>query len=147
MCLCLYVPIALNFGAGKSKCAGFIAPQYILSDWSLDLFIHGPSQIPRKNTALWPFRRLELITRIAISVLPGTNLLLSGVKHTRQCQNNVPTLRGERHDIYLKTCTKRELNPHDRHLAAIARKIYYIFLGNSKAPTIAPLYQYHGHIS
>ena len=51
--------------------------------WSLDLFIHVPGQLPGEHTVLQPFRRIELIVHIAISVLPGTNFHLSQVKHLR----------------------------------------------------------------
>ena len=51
--------------------------------WSLDLFIHVPFQLPREHTVLRPFRRIELIVHIAISVLPGTHFHLSQVKHLR----------------------------------------------------------------
>ena len=51
--------------------------------WSLDLFIHVPFQLPGEHTVLQPFRRIELIVHIAISVLPGTHFHLSQVKHLR----------------------------------------------------------------
>ena len=51
--------------------------------WSLDLFIHVPFQLPGEHTVLQPFRRIELIVHIAISVLPGTHFHLSRVKHLR----------------------------------------------------------------
>ena len=51
--------------------------------WSLDLFIHMPFQLPGEHKVLQPFRRIELIVHIAISVLPGTYFHLSQVKHLR----------------------------------------------------------------
>ena len=45
----------------------------ILTPWSLDLFIRVPSQLHGEHTILRPFRRIELIIHIAISVLPGTH--------------------------------------------------------------------------
>ena len=57
---------------------------------------------------LQPFRRIELIVHIAISVLPGTHSHLSQVKHLRvKCLaegHNILTmsLRGDKHDISLK---------------------------------------------
>ena len=51
--------------------------------WSLDLFIRVPFQLPGEHTVLQPFRRIELIIHIAISVLPGTHSHLSQVKHLR----------------------------------------------------------------
>ena len=51
--------------------------------WSLDLLIHVPFQLPGEHTVLHPFRRIELIVHIAISVLPGTHFHLSQVKHLR----------------------------------------------------------------
>ena len=47
-----------------------------LTPWSLDLFI-------RVHTVLQPFRRIEHIVHIAISVLPGTHFHLNQVKHLR----------------------------------------------------------------
>ena len=47
---------------------------YILTLWSLDLFVHGPFQLQGGHTVLQLFRRIELIVHIAISVLPGTHL-------------------------------------------------------------------------
>ena len=67
-----------------------------------------PFQLHGEHTVLQPFRRIELIVHIAISVLPGTHFHLSQVKHLRvpcprtQYLNNVPGLRGEKHDISLK---------------------------------------------
>ena len=54
-----------------------------LTPWSLDLFIRVPFQLPGEHTVLQPFRRIELIVHIAISVLPGTHFHLSQVKHLR----------------------------------------------------------------
>ena len=51
--------------------------------WSLDLFIHVPFQLPGEHTVLQPYRRIELIVHISISVLPGTHFHLSQVKHLR----------------------------------------------------------------
>ena len=45
-----------------------------LTPWSLDLFIHVPFQLPGEHTVLQPFRRIELIVHIVISVLPGTQV-------------------------------------------------------------------------
>ena len=58
-----------------------------------------PFQLPEEHTVLQPFRRIKLIVRIAISVLPGTHYHLSQVKHLRV---NILTMRGEKHDISLK---------------------------------------------
>ena len=66
-----------------------------------------------------PTRRIGIFVYIAIPVLPGTHLHLSQVKHVRaKCldqvhrhRNNVPTLRGEKHDMFIKTCLKWGLNP------------------------------------
>ena len=61
-----------------------------------------------EHTALQPFRRLEIIAYIAISVLPGTHLHLSQAWEGKvpcprtQHLNNVPVLRGEKHDISRK---------------------------------------------
>ena len=48
-------------------------PTLHLTPWSLDLFIRVPFQLHGENTVLQPFRRIELIVHIAISVLPGTH--------------------------------------------------------------------------
>ena len=58
-------------------------PTLHLTPWSLDLFIRVPFQLHWENTVLQPFRRIELIVHIAISVLPGTHFHLSQVKHLR----------------------------------------------------------------
>ena len=82
---------------------------YIFTPCSLDLFSRVPSQLHREHTVLQPFRCIELIIHTASSVLPGTHFHLSQVKHLRvKCLakghkgNNVPILRGEKHDISLK---------------------------------------------
>ena len=48
---------------------------------SIDLFIRVPFKLHGEHTVLQLFRRIELIVLIAISVLLGTNLHLSQVKH------------------------------------------------------------------
>ena len=53
------------------------------TSWSLDLFNHVPFELPGEHTVLQPFRCIELIVHIAISVLPGTHFHLSQVKHLR----------------------------------------------------------------
>ena len=58
-------------------------PTLHLTPWSLDLFIREPFQLHGEHTVLQPFRRIELIVHIAISVLPGTHFHLSQVKHLR----------------------------------------------------------------
>ena len=50
---------------------------------SLVLFIRVPFQLHGEHTVLQPFRRIELIVHIAISVLPATHFHLSQVKHLR----------------------------------------------------------------
>ena len=52
--------------------------------WSLELFIRLPFQLHGEQTVLQPFRRIELIVHIVISVLPGTYFHLSQVKHLRE---------------------------------------------------------------
>ena len=74
---------------------------------SLDLLIRVPFQLNGEHTVLQPFRRIELIVHIAISVLPGTDLHLSQVKHLRvkclaQRQNIEQILRRKKHNISLK---------------------------------------------
>ena len=71
----------------KVKGAGLISS--ISSDFYIyplvtgPLLIHVPSQLHGEHTVLQPFRRIELCLYIAISVLPGTHLHLSQVKHLR----------------------------------------------------------------
>ena len=80
-------------------------PTSHFTPWSLDLFIRGPSQLHGEHTVLQPFRRIELIMHIDISVLPGTHFHLSQVKQLRvKClaQGQTSILRGEKHDISLK---------------------------------------------
>ena len=52
-------------------------PTLHVTPWSLDLFIRVLFQLHGEHTVLQPFRRIELIIHIAISVLPGTYLYLS----------------------------------------------------------------------
>ena len=54
-----------------------------LTPWSLDQLICVPFQLHREHTVLQPFRHIEIIVHIAISVLPGTHFHLSQVKHLR----------------------------------------------------------------
>ena len=67
-----------------------------ISPWSLDLFIRVASELHGEHTVLQPFRRIELIIHIAISVLPGTHVHLSQVKHLRvKClaqRHNIETM-------------------------------------------------------
>ena len=58
-------------------------PTLHLTPWSLDLFIRVLFQLHGEHTVLQPFRRIELIVHIAISVLPGTHFHLSQVKYLR----------------------------------------------------------------
>ena len=84
--------------------------------------VHSCVMSTRKAHNQKQSRRIGIIVHIAISVLPGTHLHLSQVKHARaKClarahrhRSNVPTLRGEKHDMSLKTCLKWGLNPHGR---------------------------------
>ena len=104
--------------------------------WSLDLFIYVPCQLPGEHTVLQPFRRIELILYIAISVLTGTHFHLSQVKHLFEGEvscprthllNNVPRLRGKKHDISLKILhqagfetARQEATSAERHALTIA---------------------------
>ena len=51
--------------------------------WSQELFIRVSFQLHGEHTVLQPFRRIEFIVHIAISVLPGTHFYLSQMKHLR----------------------------------------------------------------
>ena len=89
-------------------------PTLHLTPWSLDLFIRVPFQLHGEHTALQPFRRIEIIVHIAISCLvlscptrysfsPESSEAFEGeVPCPRTHLNNVPRLRGEKHDISLK---------------------------------------------
>ena len=91
----------------KGKGAGFYSlisslktyhPFLTFYHWSLDLFICVQLQLHGDHTVLQPFRRIELLVHIVISVLPGTYFYLSPVKHLRvKCiaqGHNIPRLRG-----------------------------------------------------
>ena len=75
-----------------------------------------------------------------ISVLQGSHLHLSQVKHARvKClahghkhRKNVPTSRGEKHDISPKTCLRQGLNPHGRQWRLQSTElIKYLHFSNS----------------
>ena len=95
---------------------------YICIPSSLGLFIHVPSQLQGEHTALRPFRRIEPIIHIAISVLPGTHFHMSQVKHLRvEClaqRHNVEIMsqywEGRNMLCLWKSCTKRDSKPHSR---------------------------------
>ena len=81
--ICLYKFILINYitkqikdKKGNGPGAGFDIKYFIrllhFNPWSLDLFIRVPSQFHREHTVLQPFRRIELIIHITISVLRGT---------------------------------------------------------------------------
>ena len=97
-------------------------PTLHLTLWSLDLFIRVPFQLHEEHTVLQPFRRIELIVHIAISVLPGTHFHLSQVKHLRvKCLaqgHNILTMSQDwegRNMIFLwKSCTKRDSKQYSR---------------------------------
>ena len=88
-------------------------PTLHFTPWSLDLFICVPFQLHGEHTVLQPFRCIELIVRNVISVLPGTpgNYRYPESSEAFEVEvpcprtqylNNVPRLRGEKHDISLK---------------------------------------------
>ena len=55
-----------------------------LTPWALDLLIRVPFQLPGEHTVLQPFRLIQLIVHIVISVLLcPTHFHLSQVKHLR----------------------------------------------------------------
>ena len=58
-------------------------PTLRFTSWSLDLFIRVQFQLPGEHTVLQPFRRIELIVHIAISVPPSTHFHLIQVKRLR----------------------------------------------------------------
>ena len=107
-------------------------PSLHLTPWSLDPFIRVPFQLHGEHTVLQPFRRIELIVHISISVLPGTHFYLSQVKHLRvKCPahlNNIPRLRGEKHDI----------SPKILHQAGFETARQAATSTERYAPTIAP---------
>ena len=63
-----------------------------------------PFQLPGEHRVLQPFRRIKLIVHIAISVLPESRETFEGEVSCPRTHhlNNVPRLRGEKHDISLK---------------------------------------------
>ena len=97
-------------------------PTLHLTPCSLNLFIRVPFQLHGEHTVLQPFRRIELIVHIAISVLPGIHFHLSQVKHLRvKCLaqgHNILAMPQDwegRNMIFLwKSCTKRDSKPHGR---------------------------------
>ena len=97
-------------------------PTLHLTPWSLDLFIRVPFQLHGEHTVLQPFRRIELIVHIAISVLPGTHFHLSQVNNVRvKCLaqgHNILTMSQDweaRNMTFLwKFCTKRDSKPYGR---------------------------------
>ena len=77
-------------------------PTLHVTPWSLDLFMRVSFQLRKEHTVLQPFRRIDLIVHIGSSVLPGTHLNLSQVKHVRvNYLTSFPTLRGEKYDIFI----------------------------------------------
>ena len=105
--------------------------------WSLDLFVYVPFQLPFWSIHhLQSFRRYELITHIAISVLPGTHLHFESSEACEgkvpcprtQHRNNVPILKEEKHDISLKIL----------HQVGFETTWQTVTLAKLCAPTIAP---------
>ena len=83
-----------------------ISRHYILP-WSLDPFIRVPFQLHGEHTVLQPFRRIEPIVHIVISltiIFTESTVAFEGEVPCPRTQhrNNVPRLRREKHDIYLK---------------------------------------------
>ena len=116
----LYLKVKSKKVPVYSRISSIPSEFYDSTTWVLDHFIRVPSQFHGEHTVLQPFRRIELIMHISFSVLPGTHFHLSQVRHLRvkcpktQHQNNVPILRGEKHDISLKICAKRDSKPRGR---------------------------------
>ena len=99
--------------------------------WSLDLFIHVPFQLPGEHTVLQPFRRIELpclSTRYSFS--PESSEAFEGEVSCPRTHhpNNVPRLRGEKHDISLKIL----------HQAVFETALQAATLAERNAVTIAP---------
>ena len=89
------------------------------SAWSMDQLVSVPFQLHMDHTVLQPFRRIELIVHIAIAILPHTHLDMSevkrvSVKRLAQGHDIETTLRGEKHDIFRKSCSKRGFKSYDR---------------------------------
>ena len=92
---------------GKSKGAG-LQSEDLSSDFtsyprSLDLLIRVLFQLYGEHTVLQPFRCIELIVYIVISVLPGTHFHLSQVKHLR-----VKCLAQGHNILIIRLCPKIE---------------------------------------
>ena len=76
-----YVPPDNTFQCVKMQVQVFYS--LISSLKTYHLFINVPFQLPGEHTVLQPFRRIELIVHIAISVLPVTHFYPNQVQHLR----------------------------------------------------------------
>ena len=77
----------------KVQVYSLISAEFTFTPWSMDLFIRVQFQLHVEHTVLQPFRHIEIIVHIAISVLPGNYLHLSQVKLVRvKTQNNIETM-------------------------------------------------------
>ena len=102
-----------------------------------DLFIRVPFQLHGEHTVLQPFRRIELIVHIVISVLPGTHFYLNPVKRLRvyalpkdTTSKQCPKIEREKHDISLKILHQAGLEtarqsdiwkvPRSKHFASLS---------------------------
>ena len=108
-------------------------PTLHLTPWSLDLLYRVPFQLHVEHTVLQPFRRIKLThchlcpTRYSFS--PESSEAFEGEVPCPRTQhlNNVPRLRGEKHDISLKILhqagfetARQAVTSTERHALTIA---------------------------
>ena len=118
-------------------------PTSHFTPWSLDLFIHVPSQLHGEHTVLQPFRYIEHIIHIAISILLGIHFHLCQVKHSRvKClpqghdiEAMSQYLEGRNMIFLWKSCTKRDSKPQRSNglRRIIIIYIYNIFVSSGWA--------------
>ena len=93
----------------------------------MDLFIRVPFQFHGEHAVLQPFRCIEFIIHITISVLPGNHFHVSQVKHFRvKClaqRRNIETLcqnwEGSKMMFLWKSCRKYKSSTLRQHYAII----------------------------
>ena len=58
---------------------------YMFTHWSLNMFIRASSQLHGEHTVLQPFRRIEFVIHIAVSVLPDSHFQMGQVTLRVKC--------------------------------------------------------------
>ena len=109
-------------------------PTLNLTPWSLDLFIRVPFQLHGEHTVLQAFRRIEHLCPTRYSFSPESSEAFEGEVPCPRTQhlNNVPRLRGEKHDISLKILhqagfetARQAATSAERHALTIAMSPLY----------------------